>query len=122
MTVIENIIDKIEDFNYENDLQHGNNETVYEEDRGILTTIEGRNHTTLTIEFSMDDIYEIERRGNFNEVVQRNYESRIDSFDVDEEFTTLWSEDFAKHNGFTAKMFINILEDDAEQFDNIQYN
>ncbi len=70
----------------------------------------------------MDDIYEIERRGNFNEVVQSNYESRINSFDVDEEFTTLWSEDFAKHNGFTAKMFINILEDDAEQFDNIQYN
>ncbi|EWJ88123.1 hypothetical protein [Staphylococcus aureus] len=122
MYVIDNLIDKIEAFNEKNDLQHGNSETYYEADRGILTTIEGKNHTTLTIEISLDDIYETERNKNVLEVIKRNYQAIINDFDVDTEFTELWSQDFADKNGFTPQIFINILEDDANQFDNIQYS
>lgn len=122
MTVIDNIIEKIETFNEENDLQHGNAETIFEEHQGVLTTIEGTNHTTLTVAFSMDDIEEIERNDTFLNVLERNYTARINDFDVDEEFTMLWSQDFGEHNGFTVRGFINVLEDDAEHFNNIQYS
>ncbi|MGP5096184.1 hypothetical protein [Staphylococcus equorum] len=122
MTVIDNIIEKIETFNEENDLQHGNAETIFEEQQGVLTTIEGTNHTTLTVAFSMDDIEEIERNDTFLNVLERNYTARINDFDVDEEFTMLWSQDFGEHNGFTVRGFINVLEDDAEHFNNIQYS
>ena len=122
MTVIDNIIEKIEAFNEENDLQHGNAETYFEEEQGILTTIEGTNHTTLTVAFSMDDIEEIERNDTFLNVLERNYKTRINDFDVDESFTMMWSHEFGEHNGFTPRIFINILEDDAEHFDNIQYS
>ena len=120
MTVIDEMINKIEDFNQNNNLQHGNAET-FEQDEEIITTIEGANHTTLQIIFSREDILEIERTGRFIEVLKRNYKETINQFDVDEVFTKLWSEDFGKHNGFNVKQFINVLEDDAEQFQSIQY-
>ncbi len=122
MTVIDELIDKIETFNEEQDLKHGNTETYFEEHHDcIFTTIEGYNHTTLTVEFSMDDMKEMEVNNQFYNVLERNYRERINDFDVDETFTELWSETFAKHNGFTARTFIEVLEDDKAHFEAIDY-
>lgn len=122
MTVIDNLIDKIERFNEENNLQHGNAETIFEPHFDcIRTIIEGSNHTTLSIDFEMTDIEEMEVESNFLNVVERKYREVISGFDVDEEFTEIWSKSFGRHNGFTPRIFLNILEDDAEQFSNIKY-
>ena len=122
MTVIDELIDKIETFNEEQDLKHGNTETYFEEHHDcIYTTIQGYNHTTLTVEFSMDDMKEMEVNNQFYNVLERNYRERINDFDVDETFTELWSETFAKHNGFTARTFIGVLEDDKAHFEAIDY-
>lgn len=122
MTVIDELIDKIETFNEEQDLKHGNAETYFEEHHDcIFTTIEGYNHTTLTVEFSMDDMKEMEVNNQFYNVLERNYRERINDFDVDETFTELWSETFAEHNGFTARAFIEVLEDDKAHFEAIDY-
>ncbi|MBF0795191.1 hypothetical protein [Mammaliicoccus lentus] len=122
MTVIDTIIEKIESFNEANGLMNGNTETIYEEDIGITTIIEGSNNTTLSVVFGWDDIKEIETQNNFLEVVERNYKKRIADFDIDETFTELWSQSFAEHNGFTPRVFLNMLEDDKECFVNIDYS
>lgn len=122
MTVIDNLMDKIETFNEDNDLKHGNTETMFEPQFDcIRTTIEGHNHTTLTIDFSMEDIKEMEDESQFLNVLERRYRERIRDFDVDETFTELWSASFGEHNNFTPSLFLNIFEDDAEHFSNIEY-
>lgn len=111
---IKQIIDTIDAFNEDHFLKHGNSEIIYDEHRGLFVVIEGLNHTTLSIMFDIDDI-EMMKNKPYKTIVKR-YSEVIESFDVDEVFTMLWSDQFAKHNGFTPRMFLNMLEEDAEQF------
>lgn len=122
MKTIDEIIDILEWFNIENDVFFNNSFVEYEaETERILSTIEGYNHTTVTVEFDKSDI-EAMKQGNIKSVIVRNYLKRIDDFDVDDEFNMLWSHDFAVHNQFKPSQFIRILEEDKAQFEEIDYN
>jgi hypothetical protein len=50
-----------------------------------------------------------------NKVTEVNIDL-IENFDVDEEFEMLWSTEFGKHNGFSPREFIRILEEDEAYF------
>lgn len=117
---IQKLVDKIVDLNEDNNFCHGNNEVTYEltkDDVRILSTIEAPNHTTLTIEFNKDMIVNM-LCNDFKKTYIQEYAKRISDFDVSTEFNELWSQEFAIHNSFTPKEFIEILETDKNHFDN----
>ena len=55
-------------------------------------TIEAPNNATWQIQFEKDD--------EIDDIISKTIE-QLEKFDVDNEFTELWSVDFAKHNHFS---------------------
>jgi hypothetical protein len=74
---------------------------------GDCFTIEAPNNATWQIQFEKDD--------DIREIIYKAID-QLDEFDADNEFTELWSYDFAKHNGFTPLSFITMLKKDEESF------
>ena len=93
---------------------NGNNSEVVQEGREIISTIEAENHTTIEVVFNILDLkmHTLNLKGYILGV----YEKAIENFDVDEEFEMLWSTEFGKHNGFSPREFIRILEEDEAHF------
>lgn len=93
---------------------NGNNSEVVQEGREIISTIEAENHTTIEVVFNILDLkmHTLNLKGYILGV----YEKAIENFDVDEEFEMLWSTEFGKHNGFSPREFIRILEEDEAYF------
>ena len=69
--------------------------------------LEAPNNATWQIQFKEDD--EIE------DIISKTIE-QLEAFDADDEFTRLWSADFAKHNAFTPLQFITMLKKDENTF------
>ncbi|MCM5673021.1 hypothetical protein [Staphylococcus hominis] len=93
---------------------NGNNSEVVHQDHEIISTIEAENHTTIEVVFNILDLkmHTLNLKGYILGV----YEKAIENFDVDEEFEMLWSTEFGKHNGFSPREFIRILEEDEAYF------
>ncbi|BBD87500.1 hypothetical protein [Staphylococcus argenteus] len=119
MMTLTEIIGAIDDFNEDNFLQHGNSEIIFEEHRGLIVTIEAINHTTLNVELNMKDIETMKKHHNINSILLERYSEIIREFDVDDVFTELWSQSFAEHNKFTPGMFLDMLKEDEEHFENV---
>jgi hypothetical protein len=93
---------------------NGNNSEVVHQDHEIISTIEAENHTTIEVVFNILDLkmHTLILKGYILGV----YKKVIENFDVDEEFEMLWSTEFGKHNGFSPREFIRILEEDEAYF------
>lgn len=93
---------------------NGNNSEVVHQDQEIISTIEAENHTTIEVVFNILDLkmHTLNLKGYILGV----YEKAIENFDVDEEFEMLWSTEFGRHNGFSPREFIRILEEDEAYF------
>jgi hypothetical protein len=93
---------------------NGNNSEVVHQDHEIISTIEAENHTTIEVVFNILDLkmHTLNLKGYILGV----YKKVIENFDVDEEFEMLWSTEFGKHNGFSPREFIRILEEDEAYF------
>jgi hypothetical protein len=70
-------------------------------------TVSAPNNAPWQIIFDKDD--------DVNEIISKAIE-QLEEFDADERFTEWWSADFAKHNGFTPRQFIDMLKEDEEIF------
>lgn len=95
---------------------NGINSEVIVDNDVIISTIEADNNTTISVIF---DIYEL--KANLLELkpfILKSYMVAIESFDIDLEFNELWSPLFGKHNNFTPREFMNILEEDHQYFKN----
>lgn len=93
---------------------NGNNSEVVHQDHEIISRIEAENHTTLEVVFNILDLKM--HTLNLKDYILAIYEKAIEKFDVDEEFEMLWSTEFGKHNGFSPREFIRILEEDEAYF------
>ena len=69
--------------------------------------IEAPNNADVFINLEEDDV--------IDDIISRTIE-RLEEFDADDEFTELWSKEFAKHNGFTPLQFITMLQKDEASF------
>lgn len=93
---------------------NGNNSEVVHQDHEIISRIEAENHTTLEVVFNILDLKM--HTLNLKDYILAIYEKAIEKFDVDEEFEMLWSTEFGRHNGFSPREFIRILEEDGAYF------
>ncbi|MGJ8462392.1 hypothetical protein ACSGFZ_03675 [Staphylococcus haemolyticus] len=93
---------------------NGNNSEVVQEGREIISTIEAENHTTIHVVINILDLKM--HILNLKDYILAIYESAIELFDVDDEFESLWSIEFGRHNGFSPRYFISILEEDEAYF------
>lgn len=107
------LIETIELVNEELSFNGNNSEVVHQEDE-IISTIEAENHTTIEVVFNILDLKM--HTLNLKGYILAIYEKAIENFDVDEEFEMLWSTEFGKHNGFSPREFIRILEEDEAYF------
>lgn len=107
------LIETIEQVNEELSF-NGNNSEVVHQDHEINSTIEAENHTTIEVVFNILDLKM--HTLNLKGYILGIYEKAIENFDVDEEFEMLWSTEFGKHNGFSPREFIRILEEDEAYF------
>lgn len=108
-----NLIEIIEQVNEELSF-NGNNSEVVQEGREIISTIEAENHTTIHVVINILDLKM--HILNLKDYILAIYESAIELFDVDDEFESLWSIEFGRHNGFSPRYFISILEEDEVYF------
>ena len=69
--------------------------------------IEAPNNATWQIQFKKDD--------EIDDIILKTIE-QLEKFDADNEFTELWSKDFAEHNHFTPSQFIRMLQEDEASF------
>lgn len=69
--------------------------------------IEAPNNATWQIQFEKDD--------EIDDIILKTIE-QLEKFDADNEFTELWSVDFAKHNHFKPSQFIKMLQEDEASF------
>ena len=88
------------------DLAYGNDE-VFEQGDELFVWIEAPQHTTLQVVVKKTDAIE-KFLGNVLTAI-RDYSAR-DTFDE------IWSGSFGDHNGFSARQFLEILEEDGEYF------
>jgi hypothetical protein len=65
--------------------------------------VECPNDANVTVTFNPDD--------DIDEIIQ-NTIGTFEDFDADEEFTELWSVEFARHNHFVPTQFISMLNAD----------
>ncbi|GHT26155.1 hypothetical protein FACS18942_03090 [Planctomycetales bacterium] len=54
-----------------------------------------------------------ENEDDINEIILKTIE-RFEDFDADDEFTELWSHEFAEHNHFTPSRFLTMLQSDEK--------
>lgn len=113
-----NAIDVVEEFIESNDLDHGNSE-VFEQDGDLYFSIEGPNHLTLGEWLIGNEIGACDSDDELIEYLKYMIKNRVRDFDVDDEFTAVWSEDLGRRNGFTPRRFIAMLEADSEFFDDL---
>jgi hypothetical protein len=79
---------------------------------GVLETgddyfiLECPNDAAITVDYNTDD--------SIDEIIDKTIE-RFEYFDADEEFAEVWCQEFAAHNHFSPRQFINMLSAD-EQF------
>lgn len=107
------LIETIEQVNEELSF-NGNNSEVVHQDHEIISTIEAKNHTTIAVVINIFDLKM--HTLNLKDYILAIYEKAIEEFDVDEEFESLWSIKFGRHNGFSPREFIAILEEDEAYF------
>ncbi|MCI2910956.1 hypothetical protein [Staphylococcus hominis] len=93
---------------------NGNNSEVVHQDHEIISTIEAKNHTTIAVVINILDLKM--HTLNLKDYILAIYEKAIEEFDVDEEFESLWTIKFGRHNGFSPREFIRILEEDEAYF------
>lgn len=113
-----NAIGVVEGFIESKGLDHGNSE-VFEQDGDLYFSIEGTNHLTLGEWLIGNEIGACESDMELIEYLKYVMKERVRDFDVDEEFTEVWSEEFGRHNGFTPRQFMKMLEDDAEYLEDV---
>ncbi|MGX0176176.1 hypothetical protein [Staphylococcus hominis] len=107
------LIETIEQVNEELSF-NGNNSEVVHQDHEIISTIEAKNHTTIAVVINILDLKM--HTLNLKDYILAIYEKAIEEFDVDEEFESLWTIKFGRHNGFSPREFIGILEEDEAYF------
>lgn len=107
------LIETIELVNEELTFNGNNSEVVHQEDE-IISTIEAENNTTIEVVFNILDLKM--HTLNLKGYILAIYEKAIENFDVDEKFEMLWSTEFGRHNGFSPREFIRILEEDGAYF------
>ncbi|GHT18519.1 hypothetical protein FACS1894189_6520 [Planctomycetales bacterium] len=61
--------------------------------------------TSVSVRFENED--------DINEIIFKTIE-RFEDFDADDEFTELWSHEFAEHNHFTPSRFLTMLQSDEK--------
>lgn len=93
----------------------GVNSEVYQVDDEFVSTIEGNNFTTLTIDFVRDDLYYHYYADTLKEFVLREYRRRINDFEPNDTFDELYDNTI----GYRASEFIRMLEDDKEYFNSL---
>jgi hypothetical protein len=108
------LIETIELVNEELSFNGNNSEEVVQGGREIISTIEAENHTTIHVVINILDLKM--HILNLKDYILAIYESAIELFDVDDEFESLWSIEFGRHNGFSPRYFISILEEDEAYF------
>lgn len=109
------LVEVIEIINESLNLNGINSEVIVDNDE-IISTIEADNNTTISVIF---DIYELKLNSlELKSFILNSYMMAIESFDIDEEFNKLWSPSFGKHNNFTPREFMKILEEDYQYFKN----
>ena len=91
-------------------LEHGNGR-VHLQDGRLSVTMEAPNHTTINLNVP---VMESDEKTIMN--LKAEMIDRMGRFDADEEFTELWSKEFAEHNGFTPSGFMKMLQDDEKHF------
>lgn len=99
-------------------LNHGNAEII-EQDGDLYASIEARRNTTLGFWMNKNEIDECEGRDEFIEYLKYRCKIVVNEFDVDEKFNELWDVEFGKHNGFTAREFMELLDRDFEFFEDV---
>lgn len=110
----EKIIDMIETIASENYML-GDNSEFHEQGNDIYAIFEAENHATIVIWFDLDEL----EGANSVEILSHVLYTiiyRLRQFDAEEEFNELWSEEFGKHNGYTAFEFVEMLKADEQQF------
>ncbi|MCH4519537.1 hypothetical protein [Staphylococcus haemolyticus] len=109
------LIETIEQINEELSFNNNNSDVVHQ-DHEIISTIEAENHTTIEV---IINIFILKLHTlNLKDYILEVYEKAIEEFDVDNEFDSLWSSEFGRHNGFSPREFIAILEEDEAYFKN----
>lgn len=108
-----------EDFLNKYNLNHGNAyvEIAY---GNLYVLFEARRHTVMNDLIDREEIEECEDANEFEELMKVSFKNRLDEFDVDEEFNMLWSTEFGEHNGFTARSFMELLDQDFEFFEDVE--
>ena len=91
-------------------LTHGNTE-VSLQNGNLYVTMEAPNHATISLNVP---VMESDEKTIMN--LKAEMIDRMGRFDADEEFTELWSKEFAEHNGFTPSGFMKMLQDDEKHF------
>lgn len=108
-----------EDFLDRYNLNHGN---AYVEDTtygDLYVLFEAPRNTTISELIDTGIIEDCEDAEEFEDILKRYFKRRVKSFDTDFEFNELWSVDFGNHNGFTAREFMELLDDDATYFNDV---
>lgn len=100
--------DIIEDFG----LDYGNAE-LCTQDGNVIVTVEAPNNATISVWVEMNEDAD---HDELPELIKSEIASAMYGFDVDDEFTELWSAEFGKHNGFTPSQFLRMLTEDQEFF------
>ena len=108
-----------EDFLDRYNLNHGN---AYVEDNtygDLYVLFEAPRNTTISELIDKGIIEDCEDAEEFEDILKRAFKRRVSSFDPDAEFNELWSVDFGNHNGFTAREFMELLDDDDAYFNDV---
>lgn len=100
------------------ELDHGNAEVI-EQDGDLYVSIEARRNTTLGFWMNKNEVEACESREEFVEYLKYMSKVVVNEFEVDEKFDEIWNVGFGKNNGFTAREFISLLDDDKEYFERV---
>ena len=72
--------------------------------------IQTDNNTSISVDYDEDD--------SIGTIIMKTAE-RLDEFCAEDEFNNLWNSKFGEQNGFTAKGFIKMLEEDEKLFHSV---
>lgn len=95
-------------------LDYNNAETELQEEI-LYMTVEAPNHATVEVSIDLSD-WVLEDKKMVKKIILRAVAEKIRTFNADDEFDELWSDEFGKHNGFRPSEFIHMLQEDEEYF------
>lgn len=116
MEMAEKVMEIIKNIAEENYLWNRNSE-IYELDNEIFVSLEAGNHATVNVYFDLDICEDSESDINLLAYIIYEIIHKLRKFDADDEFEQLWSVEFGKHNNFKPSEFLNMLQEDEEEFE-----